>query len=269
MIPYVAISTIPVGPLHIQVWGLFVALGIAVATWLAGRVAEKGGLKASVMVDLATWFILPALIGSRLAYVLFYDPAPFLSDPLAVLRVWEGGASSFGGFLGALLGGWAYFRMHDDVRTHARAYVEAAAFALPLGYGIGRIGCFLIHDHPGTLSDAFFAVGFPGGARLDHGLLLSLTGLAILAVFLVLQRKKGTHGATRFFYLPRLLIMYGGARFILDFWRATDIPMADARYFGLTPAQYGSLAMLAIGAAMLYHGRMTRSAAADRSPHSA
>lgn len=250
MIPYVALHSIPVGPLTLQVWGLFVALGIALGAVVASRAAERNGGDGIVMYDLVTWLIVPAFLFARLLYVVAYDPATYVNDPLSVFRVWEGGASSFGGFIGALIGGWAFFRVHRKEALRKHAYLEAAAYAFPLGYGIGRLGCFFIHDHPGTLSNAWFAVNYPGGARLDHGLLLAVTGFAIFLLFAALRRFRPS-GKPR--YLPLLFVCYGAARFTLDFWRARDLPLSDPRYFGLTPSQYGALLLLAAGLWMGYH----------------
>ncbi len=64
-----------------------------------------------------------------------------------------------GGFFGAVLFGIFYLRKkHVDVR----AYSDTAIFGLPVGLFIGRIGCFLIHDHPGTFTDFAMGVQYPG-----------------------------------------------------------------------------------------------------------
>jgi phosphatidylglycerol:prolipoprotein diacylglycerol transferase len=253
MIPYVEFHVIPIGPLRIQVWGLFVALGILAALVIGRRAARRRGLDAAEFTDMAAWIVVFALIGGRLFHAFAYDPAPFLADPWKIFRVWEGGMSSYGGFIGAAIAAAVFVR-----RRHIPflPYADAAAYALPCGYGIGRIGCFLIHDHPGTLSDSVLAVRYPGGDRLDHGLLLSILGLSAFALFFFLERK-GRRGA----FLPLFMVLYGAARFFLDFYRAWDLPGADARYWSLTPAQYGSAAACIAGAVWLARMRRTRHSA--------
>lgn len=246
MIPYVALTTIPLGPVHIQVWGLFVAAGIGAALLVGSRKAATYGLDKGRFLDLATWTIVGALIGARLGHAAFYAPAQYAADPWELLRVWDGGMSSIGGFVGAAVAAAVFCR---TVRIPLLRYAEPAIFALPLGQGIGRIGCFLIHDHPGTLSDSMFAVAYPGGARLDHGLLLSLVGFVMFTAFLALGRYAARSAAP--FYLPLFMVTYGIVRFLLDAFRAQDIPLSDARYLGLTPAQYGML-LLAGGGVVLY-----------------
>jgi len=249
MIPYFSYTAIPVGPLTIHVWGLAVAAGMMVAILLARRIAERVSLDGEVILDLALWVLLPALVFGRLGYVVLYNSAMLTADPWAVLRMWNGGMSSFGGYIGAALGTYAFIRFK---KIKLRPYAEIAAYVLPLGYGIGRIGCFLIHDHPGVPCTCFFAVAFPDGPRLDHGLLLSLFGFALFGAFVILRRRGWALGEDRWRYLPVLLISYGSYRFVLDFFRAWDLAYSDARYFLLTPSQYGGLLFVALGLYMIF-----------------
>ncbi len=252
MIPYFSYTSIPVGPLTIHVWGLAVASGMLAAILLARRIAERAGLDGEVIFDLALWVLMPAFIFSRLGHVVFYNPTMITAHPLDVLKIWQGGMSSFGGYIGAALGIYAYVKVR---KIKLRPYAEIAAYVLPLGYGIGRIGCFLIHDHPGIPCSCLLAVAFPGGPRLDHGLLLSMFGFSLFAVFVLLRRRVWTVGADRWRYLPILLISYGSYRFILDFFRAWDLPHSDTRYLMLTPSQYGGVLFVAIGLFILFNQR--------------
>lgn len=242
MIPYFTFVSFGVGPVRIQVWGLFVALGILTASFVGRREAKRRGLDADRFLDLATWTIIAALVGGRLMHVFAYEPAAYLAAPWRILKFWEGGLSMTGGLLFGALTVLLYSRRHQ---LPFLAYADVAAFVLPLGDGIGRLGCFLIHDHPGVASDLFLAVRFPGGPALDHGLLLSLLGFLMFGLFLSLAHFRPTVRQGGF--LPLYLVIYGAARFLLDFYRTWAPGLADTRYFFLTPAQYGSLIMIAIG----------------------
>lgn len=242
MIPFFRFTTIPLGPIQIQVWGLFVATGIVAAVLVGQKEARRRGLEAEQFVDFACWILVGALISARLFYAIAYESSVYLADPLKIFRVWEGGMSSFGGFFGAAIG--ALWHAHRTKLSFLK-YADVAAYVLPLGYGIGRIGCFLIHDHPGTLSHSLFAVRYPGGDRLDHGLLLSLLGFALFAAFYVINRRYKGIGERGFLFL--FMVCYGVVRFFLDFYRAWDLPGADTRYLQLTPAQYGCLFFIAVG----------------------
>ncbi|MBI4437745.1 prolipoprotein diacylglyceryl transferase [Candidatus Uhrbacteria bacterium] len=239
MIPYFQFTTIPLGPVTIQVWGLMVALGILAATWVAAKMAQQRGQDPKIIWDLSVWVIIGAFIMARVFMVL-YEPGDYLADPFEFFRIWHGGFSIMGGFLGATIAGiWFLRRQHVDVY----AYADTAIFGLPVGIFIGRIGCFLIHDHPGTLTDFALGVKYPDGVRHDHGLYDSINGLVLFLLFLLLARRGAKTGT----YIVVFLIWYGVVRFLLDFLRATNGPIVDTRYLNLTPAQYLAAVMIAGG----------------------
>ena len=244
MIPYFQWQSFGVGPVVIQVWGLFVALGMLLGLYLSYRQALRRGLDAQAMSDAASWALLWAIVGGRLLYVLAYDIG-LLAEPLSIFRIWDGGMSALGGFLG---GGLSFFVFCRRRCLPALDYLNAAAYGLPWGYAVGRIGCFLIHDHPGIASGAWLAVNFPGGPRLDLGLFHAFLGLAIGLAFWRLEKAAAGRPVP---YLALFLIIYGFGRLALDFLRSWDPAVSDARLWGLTPAQILSLPMVFAGSWLL------------------
>jgi phosphatidylglycerol:prolipoprotein diacylglycerol transferase len=183
MIPYFGWTSFSIGPLTIYTWGLLVALGFVVGTYLAYRRAKSRGLDAEKVLDLALWIFIASFIGARLLHVLFYDDGSFATAPLSILDPRVPGFSMFGGFIGAAAASFAFFYRH---KLNWIAYADTLIWGLPWGCGIGRIGCFLIHDHPGTLTHSVLSVRYPNGeVRHDHGLYLSLIGFATGLWFLV------------------------------------------------------------------------------------
>ncbi len=239
MIPYFQFTVIHIGPIPIQVWGLCVALGILAATWVASRMARRRGQNPELIWDLCFWVIIGAFLFARL-FEFFYQPQLYLHDPLELIKVWHGGLSMMGGLFGAALFGITFLRKK---KVDVLAYVDTAMFGLPLGIGIGRIGCFLIHDHPGTLTHFILGVKYHGGVRHDLGLYLSINGFILFLLFLWLTRKDARVGT----YLIVYLLWDGATRFFLDFLRASDLSGSDVRYFHLTPAQYFSVVMVGLG----------------------
>lgn len=237
MIPYFELHVIHLGPLPIQVWGFFAAAGILLGTWIAARIGKERGLSTEIIWDASFWTILGGIVGARFFYLAFYAPLESLLDPLSVFAIWNGGMSIMGGFLGAMIGGGWYLR-HQKVDVYA--YASAGVFGLPFGLFLGRIGCFLIHDHPGTASHFFLAVKNPDGEGGFHdlGLYDALVSAGIGMLFLVLHRKK----VASFWYVPLFLILYGLARIFLDTLR-----ISDARYATFTPAQYVSVGFILAG----------------------
>ena len=241
MIPYIEWTSIELGPISLHVWGLFVALGFIAGAYTAGWMAKRRGDDPKIIYDLAAWIVIAAMIGGRLAHVLFYDFAHYLESPGEIFAIWHGGMSIFGGFAGALLVTiWYLRKKHVDVWR----YTDSMIFGLPVGLFIGRIGCFLIHDHPGTATDFVLGVEYPDGVtKHDHGLYLSINGLVLAVIFIILARKKRPVGT----YIAVFTIWYGCVRFFLDFYRIIDV-----RYGGLTPAQYFSIGLAVFGIGYLY-----------------
>lgn len=245
MIPYFYFHMIQLGPFMIHTWSIIVVLGFMVGLFVASRRARKFQLDADMVWNWGFWIVIAAFIGARLFYVFFSDWDYFRSNPIDIFKLWQGGMASFGGIIGAVIASVVYAKIKklDFVK-----YADLFMYAFPLGWGIGRIGCFINHLHPGRLSTLPIAVAFPDGARLDMGLLESLALFALFGVVVLLSRKPRPDG----FYLALVMVSYGTIRFLLDFLRASDLPMSNNRYAGLTLPQYGSI-LLILGGVYLWH----------------
>ncbi len=240
MIPWFVVPPLHLGPLTLQPFGLLAAAGILLASRLLVREAERRGLAPQPLEKAASWALLGGLVGGHLFHVLLYHPEELREGgPLQLLKVWDG-LSSTGGVLGGLLGILAFFRTR-----HLRfpPYADVFALAVAPGWMVARLGCFSVHDHPGVLTSFPLAVAFPGGARHDLGFYDAIA----LAVFSLILFTLDRRHLLRDRLLPLLALLYGSSRFLLDFLRATDLPYVDARYLGLTPAQFASLAAIAWG----------------------
>lgn len=244
MIPYFQIPPLRIGPLSVQPFGVLAAAGVYLASVLLLRRAREEGLDPTPLNSFATWALVGGIVGGHLVHLFLYHPEELRSGgALQILKVWDG-LSSTGGVLGGLLAGGAFFRAR---RLSFAAYGDVFALSVAPGWAVARLGCFSVHDHPGVLTTFPLAVAFPGGARHDLGLYDALLLTAITAVLYALRRR----GELRGLLLALLALLYGAGRFALDFLRARDIPYADARYSGLTPAQWFCIALVAYGAARL------------------
>jgi phosphatidylglycerol:prolipoprotein diacylglycerol transferase len=236
MIPYLTSTTYPVFGIPFQTWGTFVALGFLLGTYIAWRRAKQKGLKEQHVIDLAFWIFVAAMIGSRVFHVLFYDLGHYLQYPLDAINPMKPGYAIFGGFIGAFIAFFLFVKKHG---LDFIAYADTLIWGLPWGCGVGRIGCFLIHDHPGTVSDFVLAVKYPDGkSRHDLGLYLALIGFAVGFLFLWLNRKEREPG----FWFGVFMLAEAISRFGLDFLRVVDM-----RYLGLTPTQWLSIPLFLLG----------------------
>lgn len=243
MIPYFEWRTIDLGRINVQVWGMWVALGMLLSFYILKKRSRKLKLETEKILDMGIWMIVSGIIFSRLFTVFFYNPGFYLDNPLEIVKIWQGGLSSFGGLFGAVLAFFLFCKWKNIQKRDFIKIADALSFSALFGWIIGRLGCFFIHDHIGKPCDCFLAVQFPDGPRLEMAL-LEIFSLLPLAFLFFLERKKQKPAG---YFTSLLFIYYGIVRFILDFFRATDIPGADARYFGLTPGQYSAFILIGTG----------------------
>ena len=239
MIPYYLPPALELGPLRLEAFGLFVAAGVLLGSRIAARQAARDGLDPHALWDFAPWGVGAGVLVGHWVHLFLYHPEELSKSPLQVLKVWDG-LSSFGGLLGGVIAAWFFFRRRG---LRFWDYTDALALALAPGWAVARLGCFAVHDHPGVRTDFPLAVAFPGGARHDLGLYDALWLFLLAAVLFALRRA----GALRGRLLPLLALLYAPARFGFDFLRARDLAYVDARYAGLTPAQYACFLLVAWG----------------------
>jgi phosphatidylglycerol:prolipoprotein diacylglycerol transferase len=250
MIPYFELPSLqlPFG-LAIQPFGVFVALGLITGAYLAARAARRYGPGDDrPLRDVVTWALGGGVVGAHLLHLLAYHPEQLRDGGfIALFKVWDG-LSSMGGILGALLAIILFFRAR-----HIRLgpYLNALALGTAPGWAIARIGCAVVHDHPGVLTRFPLAVQFPGGPRHDLGLDDFLVLSVLSAVLYILARRRPPEGAL----MGVLAIGYCVPRFFLDFLRASDLPYVDGRILGLTAAQYLAPILTAVGVALLVRAR--------------
>jgi phosphatidylglycerol---prolipoprotein diacylglyceryl transferase len=249
VLPYVELPTLhlPLG-LSIHPFSVFAALGVYVGAVLivrAGRTYGPGNTQP--LSEVFVWAVVGGILGAHLLHVLGYHPELLRTQgPVVLLKVWDG-VSSMGGVLGGLLGIVLYFR-----RRHLSIapYWDAIALGTAPAWAIARVGCAVVHDHPGVRSDAWFAVAFPDGPRLDMGLVDCVLLIAVSVVLYLLARRKHHPG----FLMGVLALGYSVPRFFLDFLRARDLPFVDGRMAGLTPAQWITPLLALVGLRLIVRG---------------
>lgn len=267
MVPYFTQPSIGIGPLTIHAFGVIVAAAVLAGLIIGQRRFRRLGLDHALGERLAWWAVVGGFLGAHLFSVLFYFPREILTNPLTLLKLWED-ISSFGSILGGILGIWLFFRLRAPaVDTVSRwAFIDVAAFVFPVALMIGRIACTLAHDHPGTVtmfplavslesaearefitrvySDASRLAELPAPATLarlgfhDLGWYEFLYLLVIVVPAMWLLDRRARRPGT---FLAAFILLYMPVRFLLDFLR-----VSDARYAGLTPAQWAALTAIAM-----------------------
>lgn len=148
----------------LRYYGLAYVLGFGGCWWLLTRFARAGRTKLSSdqIGDLLTFLVLGVLVGGRLGYFLFYQPATLLRDPLELLRIWDGGMASHGGFLGVAAALFWFARRHQVAWLHLGDLIAASA-----GFGLllGRLANFINGELWGKVSQVPWAVIFPASGE--------------------------------------------------------------------------------------------------------
>lgn len=237
------------GFLQLRWYSLAYIAGILVGWWYLLRLLQAPGapMARRHADDLVTWATLGIILGGRLAYVLFYDPARFLQHPGDIVKLWEGGMSFHGGVIGVSLAIILMARRHklDWLRIH-----DYVACVVPIGLGLGRLANFVNGELWGRPTDASWGVIFPGapGDLPRHPSQLYEFALEGVVLFVVLwflfyktdaRRKPGMLVGT-------FLLGYGLARFFVEFFREPDVQLGTLSW-GLTMGQTLTLPMIAGG----------------------
>ena len=244
MIPWIDVQLPSLGPVTVHVFGLLVATGIIVGARATLRRGRELGLPEDSVRSMTTAILVGGFIAAHLFDVVAYQSSEKALRWVDVFNPFSG-LSSFGGFAGAVATMFLWARWRGE---RVAAYADSLAVGLAPGWLFGRLGCFTAHDHPGRHTTFFLGVQYPDGVRHDLGLDEALFAAAITLLFAALQRRGRPVGT----YPAILALTYAPVRFGLDFLRATDLAGADARYFGLTPAQYGCVVVWAIGIFLTY-----------------
>jgi phosphatidylglycerol:prolipoprotein diacylglycerol transferase len=225
--------------------------------------------------DLVTWIIIGIIVGGRLGFVIFYQPAYYLANPGQIPMVWQGGMAFHGGFLGVVVAAWIFTWRHKIPRLAA---ADAIALGVPVGLMLGRLANFINAELWGRPTDMPWGVVFPGTAAQDCAGVVGLCarhpsqlyqagleGALLLSVMLWLAFRRD------WLKIPGqitgvFLAGYGAARFVVEYFRQADaqfitpdnplghvIRLGDS--FGITMGQLLSLPMVAAGIALILYAR--------------
>ncbi|MCU9838857.1 prolipoprotein diacylglyceryl transferase [Ruegeria sp. WL0004] len=256
--------------------GILIAWRLAIAAVRRPQLwpGDAAPMTAQQVEDLLTWIILGVILGGRLGFVLFYQPAYYLANPAEILMVWQGGMAFHGGLLGVVAAAWIYAARHGIGRLQM---ADLVAHTVPPGLLLGRLANFINAELWGRPSDLPWAVIFPGAAAQDcpdvvglcarHPSQLyeaALEGVLLGALVLWLVWRRGAlkrPGMVTGVFLAG----YGLARFIVEFFRQPDAQFVSLgnpqglawqiNGYGLTMGQALSLPMIALGLWLILRAR--------------
>ena len=259
-LPFPAIDPvlIQIGPFALRWYALAYIVGI-LAGWLYARALIRrehlwGGpapMTVTDFDDFILWVTLGVILGGRIGYVLFYNPAHFAQHPLEALQLWKGGMSFHGGFLGCVLAVILFARRRG---LSILSLGDLTCAVAPIGLFLGRLANFINGELWGRPTDVPWAIIFPGAgfvprhpsqlyeAALEGLLLLIVLALAIRAG--ALKRPGMILGA--------FMLGYGVFRSFAEFFREPD-PQLGFVWGGLTMGMLLSIPLILVGTLLIWN----------------
>ena len=261
--------------LALRWYALAYVAGILIARWLILLVIRRPQLwpgntpaiTPEQFEALVSWMIIGIIVGGRLGFVLFYQPAFYLQNPAEIYKVWNGGMSFHGGFLGVITAGLLFCMKH---KIPVRPFADVIAISAPQGLLLGRLANFINGELWGRETTVPWGVIFPSAdaqncaqaligmcARHPSQLYEALGEGLILGTVLIYMVFRTSALKRTGLLLGLFLAGYGTVRFLVELVRQPDYfyqsptnPVGYALQFGnygLTMGQILSLPMIALG----------------------
>ncbi|MDD5770298.1 MAG: prolipoprotein diacylglyceryl transferase [Candidatus Gracilibacteria bacterium] len=238
---------------QIHIFGLTIAPSYYGLMYAIGFIAgyyyflKKNIIKKQELENLFFYIFLGVVLGGRIGYILFYDLSSYINNPLNIIKIWQGGMSFHGGFLGVIL---ATFIFSRNYKINFWKIIDELAVIVPIGLGAGRIGNYLNKELLGfTNYTGPLAIEKSGIYYFPSPLLESfLEGFLLLIILYFINKNKSFLGQTSVYFL----IFYSLFRiFVESFFRTPDIQIGYIFGF-LTMGEILSLPMLGLGMFLLF-----------------
>lgn len=226
------------GPLEIRWYGLVYVLGFFLALWWMLRLQKKNRLELTKdqIWDLSFWLLLGVLIGSRL-FEIFWEPRYYLTNPLNLFKIWQGGMSFHGGFVGVILACWFYCKKN---KIDFWKMVDILSIPIMFALALGRIANFINGELVGRVWNGKWCVVFPDyDSQCRHPSILYAAAYRFLIFGELLWLSFWKEFKPGFIFW-NFVFLEGLGRFIVDFYRE------DILYIGLSIGQWFSLVMILI-----------------------
>jgi len=265
VLPFPAIDPVifQIGPFAVRWYAVAYIVGLVFASWYMKRLVSTprlwGGARPSMTVaqvdDFFIWSVLGVVLGGRLGYVLFYKPLFYLSHPLEIVKMWDGGMSFHGGFLGVVVACILYGR---SIGTSLDRMLDLGAASVPVGLGLGRLANFINGELWGRPTELPFGIVFPHDPLQvpRHPSQLYEAALEGLLLFVAVRIATHRYGALQ--YPGRaagvFALVYGLSRIAVEFFREPDSFLG---YFAgaVTMGQILSLPLCVVGIWLLLRSR--------------
>ncbi len=255
---------ISIGDFHLHTYGIMQAIAFITVVFLMIKEGERLKIDKDIIYDFIFYIIIGEIIGARIWFVV-ENWSLFKYSPEDIIKIWQGGLTFYGGFIGGVIGGLLYIKIK---KLNFNTFADLVGTYLPIGIGIGRIGCFL----NGCCYGKVCSWGLPYPTKqsppayieqLQKGLidpsaqftlpviptqLISTTDM-LITFFLIYFYKKSKYYIKGTVF-PVFLILYGIHRFFIDFLREYTGNALILKI--ITLSQFTSIILIIIGIIWYY-----------------
>lgn len=244
---------VSIGPLVIHWYGLMYLIGFVAAWFLLKRHTQRlnAAWSKDDLADLIFFAAIGVILGGRLGYIFFYNFDAFMETPTMIFKIWQGGMSFHGGFIGVMVAVWLFGRKTN------RKFFEVADLVAPItaiGLGAGRMGNFINGELWGRVTDVPWGMVFPferAGLLPRHPSQLYqffLEGIVLFLILWIYSRKPRPAMAVSGLFL----LVYGVSRFVVEFFREPDDHLLFVAFNWMTRGQQLSIPMIVLGAGLMW-----------------
>tara|TARA_B100001059_G_scaffold20014_1_gene16269 strand:+ start:1867 stop:2658 length:792 start_codon:yes stop_codon:yes gene_type:complete len=239
---------IDIGIIKIRWYALSYICGILLSWLLILKIIKTKNIKVSNknISDLISNCMIGIIVGGRLGYVIFYNPEYYISNLLEILKIWNGGMSFHGGFIGVVI---AVIYTSNTYKIPVMVFSDLISIVSPIGIFFGRIANFINGELYGKITNHKYGIIFPKGGSLPRhpsqlyeaffeGLLLFIILWLLTKTSNILEKKGLITGC--------FIFLYGVFRFFVEILREPDLHIGYL-YFDLSMGQLLSLPMILIG----------------------
>lgn len=219
---------IKLGPFSLRWYGLLFALGFVLGYIILSKVYKKEKKPLEDLEKLSVYVILGTVIGARLGHCLFYDPAYYLTNPIEILKVWQGGLASHGAAIGILTALYLFSKKRKD--QNLLWILDRLVIVVALGGALIRLGNLFNSEIIGKATDvpwAFVFIRVDDIPRHPTQLYESLFYfVSFLILYFIYQKKSVSLKPGYLFGL--FLILIFGFRFFIEFLKENQSAFESA-----------------------------------------
>lgn len=247
-----------IGPVSVRWYGLFFALAFVFGQRILSKIYVTEGRTEGDVDAITLYMIIGTVVGARLGHTLFYDPDYYLSNPIEILKIWEGGLASHGATIGILFALWLFSRNH---KFNYMWVLDRIVIVVALGGALIRLGNLMNSEIIGKITNVPWAFKFVRNNEVINGVAASqdprhptqlyeslmVFGLFVLLYWLWKKYKAALPLGLLFGLFVTLLFSF---RFIVEFLKENQVDFEDE--MTLNMGQILSIPLILIGLFVLF-----------------